>query len=46
MIRPASTAADPEEDSLHVCDLDSFIEALQALRDSDADRQNRARWEL
>ena len=33
-----------DDDRVHVCDLDSFIEALVALRDSQANADHKARW--
>lgn len=35
---------DDEEQPIHVCDLDELIAALQALRESDAYRENEERW--
>lgn len=41
---PAAYDHPDEAETLHVCDLDEFIEALQALRASDAYRENVERW--
>lgn len=43
-IADTSTFPEEEADELHVCDLGEFIEALTALRDSEAHAANVARW--
>jgi len=40
---PSYNDEDPD-DPIHICDLDEAIQALEALRDSDAHKQNVERW--
>jgi hypothetical protein len=41
---PAAYADPDEADTIHVCELDELIAALQALRQSDVYRENYERW--
>lgn len=36
---------DDDRETIHVCDLEEFIEALEAFRDSDVRHKEEARWD-